>query len=597
MKLQNIIYPASNNYQEAKMYFRGKNDVSYDLNARHIIMQKDEEVVFNTYFNSFSANKWFKYTLIDNVYLKIKVNGRFLIKLIFVKRVANVGKTIVLCETSIDTKGKEQEIKLPFDTENQNGMFAFTITSLDDHGKFHEGGYYTDLGAIKAQAVKIAIVICTFKREKFVYRNMELLNNAFFKGCDTEIKDKILVYISDNGKSLDIDKIKSEHIKVMPNKNAGGAGGFTRGLMECIKNQKKDNITHALLMDDDIVIQPESIYRTYTLLSLIKPEYKNSFIGGAMLRLDEPWRQTESGARWNAGELIGHKAGLDLRKVEPCLYNEIEEECDYNAWWYCTIPMRVVKEDNLPMPIFIRGDDVEYGLRNMEHLILMNGICVWHEPFEAKYSSSMYYYIFRNRLIDNAIHNIDYPKEKFLKDIQPWFTQELFTYRYKNAQLLLNSAYDFLKGIEFLKNSDGESLNAKVMQSGYKLQDVDDLDMPFDMQEYEKTRSQFEGRIHRLIRKALLNGMFIGTKGDAVVPIQNAHILYFYRKDKVLNYDYESEKGFVTQRDGKEFIRLVKEYIKFRKYCLKTYDATVMQYRQNKDELTNVSFWKKYLAL
>ena len=108
----------------------------------------------------------------------------------------------------------------------------------------------------------------------------------------------------------------------------------------------------------------------------------------------------------NSGNLIGRKIGLDLRTLDACLDNEFEEKCDYNAWWYCTIPMQYVRSDNLPLPIFIRGDDVEYGLRNMKNLILMNGICVWHEPFEFKYSSSMYYYIFRNTL-QGLCHNSD----------------------------------------------------------------------------------------------------------------------------------------------------------------------------------------------
>mgnify|MGYP006976954123 FL=1 len=106
-----------------------------------------------------------------------------------------------------------------------------------------------------------------------------------------------------------------------------------------------------------------------------------------MLRIDKPNMQVESGASWNAGDLISNKANLNMNVTWDCLFNEIEEYTEFNAWWYCCFPMDVVSEENLPLPIFIRGDDLEYGLRNMKHLILMNGICVWHEPFENKYSS------------------------------------------------------------------------------------------------------------------------------------------------------------------------------------------------------------------
>ena len=115
----------------------------------------------------------------------------------------------------------------------------------------------------------------------------------------------------------------------------------------------------------------------------------------------------------------------------------------------------------------------------MKHLILMNGICVWHEPFENKYSSSMFYYIFRNRLIDNAVRNIRYSKEEFLEEFKEQYFRELFTLRYKNAELLMDGVKDFLKGPEWLMDQDGEKLNQDIMSRCYKLQNVNDLTLVF----------------------------------------------------------------------------------------------------------------------
>ena len=187
--------------------------------------------------------------------------------------------------------------------------------------------------------------------------------------------------------------------------------------MEILKNGNPHGITHALLMDDDITIDTESIEKTYTILSLLKDEYADAFIGGAMLRIDKPNIQVESGASWNAGNLISNKSNLNMNVTWDCLFNEIEEYTEFNAWWYCCFPMDVVSEENLPLPIFIRGDDLEYGLRNMKHLILMNGICVWHEPFENKYSSFLEYYIIRNRLVDNTFHFPDWGKAQLKKAV------------------------------------------------------------------------------------------------------------------------------------------------------------------------------------
>ena len=85
----------------------------------------------------------------------------------------------------------------------------------------------------------------------------------------------------------------------------------------------------------------------------MKEEYKDAFIGGAMLRTDLQWFQTESGGTWNGGRLVSHKQGLDLRNLDACLYNEVEEKYEFNAWWYCTMPLNIINKKNLPMPIFI----------------------------------------------------------------------------------------------------------------------------------------------------------------------------------------------------------------------------------------------------
>lgn len=597
MKLQNIIYPSTKNCTEELLYFRRRGDVRYRISDDHITLDKEAAVSFDTYFNGFSAGKWFKYTRIKRVVLKIRVKGGMRIRLVYREKQPDQIFSYVISEIYCDTKGEIEDITLPFEYERKGGMYAFELEAAEDDCCFYSGGFYAeDQELDQTEEVKLALIICTYKREDFIYKNLGILKECFWSDKDSELNGHLEAYISDNARTLDAKKAENENIHIFQNKNTGGSGGFTRGMIECLR-AGESGTTHVLLMDDDVVIQPESIYRTYTILKVLRPEFKDSYIGGAMLRIDKQWYQTESGSLWNSGNLIGRKSGLDLRNLDACLYNEFEEKCDYNAWWYCTIPMRYVREDNLPIPIFIRGDDVEYGIRNMKNLILMNGICVWHEPFEFKYSSSMYYYIFRNRLIDNAIHGIPYSKKQFLKEFKEWFKRELFTYRFKNAQLLLDGVNDFLKGIDWFKQQDGESLNQEVMKKGYQLKNVSELEVPFDFPIYEWTIHRFEGRLHQLKRILLLNGLFLKASGDAIVPTIGPHILYFYRKERALHYDYMSQKGFVTRKDNKEFFRLYKEYRKVKRLCGKKYDRISVEYRERGRELMNLDFWKKYLNL
>ncbi|MEI3199181.1 MAG: hypothetical protein V8S12_01795 [Lachnospiraceae bacterium] len=66
--------------------------------------------------------------------------------------------------------------------------------------------------------------------------------------------------------------------------------------------------------------------------------------------------------------------------------NEQELATEYTGWWYTCIPLRCIDNDNLPLPIFIHRDDVEYGLRvGKKKFIFLNGIGVWHEAFEKKW--------------------------------------------------------------------------------------------------------------------------------------------------------------------------------------------------------------------
>lgn len=593
--LQHFLMPQESNCTEESLYFRRGLGVEYSLADEYICLKNNAIINFDTYFNGFSAYKWFKYTSIQNVKVHLNISGKARITLLYKEKTTSGILEKCIYETYFDSETDGDYFVGEYTTELIKGMYCISILSMSDNTKFYGGYYYTV--DVETKDIGLAINICTFKREKYVYKNMKMLEKEFLLNKESELHERLYVNIADNAKSLDKSKFRSSHIKVFKNRNLGGAGGFTRAMIESKNMQSVCNLTHVLLMDDDVVMQPESIYRTYRILSLIKPEYENAFIGGAMLRTDLQWYQTEAGGTWNAGQLISHKQGLDLRILDACLYNEVEEKCDFNAWWYCTIPINIITEDNLPMPIFIRGDDVEFGLRNMKHLVLMNGICVWHEPFENKYSSSMYYYIFRNRLIDNAVRGIEYSKEKFLADFKEQYFREVFTLRYKNAQLLLDGVYDFLKGPEWLMEQDGEELNMSIMSKGYKFSDLNDLSIPFDYPQYEQMIHFIESPKDQKKRKLTLNGLFGAHNKSVCVPVQNPHIAYFYKAYGAVNYDVVSGKGFETYFDKKEELALFKEFFKLKRKVKREYDYSKNQYLKNKSIINGKEFWEKYLNI
>lgn len=593
MILQNILWPEVNICMEEEMYFRANTKTQRAGNK--ILFRKGGCLSADTYFNGVSIDKWKKYTDIRGLQVTLSLKGTFKISLIYKQKIHHNIYENTVVET-IFQEDTPTDITLSF--PDGNGMACFQIEAFKDDGEFYGGFYSTNIEKEHLQDIKIGIGICTFRREKFVENNLQILNQYILKNEDSELNGNLEVFISDNGQTLDIDKLSTEHIHIVKNKNTGGAGGFTRDLIEMLEANKNGlGITHVLLMDDDITIDPEAILKTYRILRTLKDKYRDAFIGGAMLRNDAKNIQVESGASWNAGKLISLKSGLNMTLCDACLYNEIEEYREFNAWWYCCFPMNIVQEDNLPLPIFIRGDDLEYGLRNMRHLILMNGICVWHEPFENKYSSFLSYYILRNQFIDNALHFPNYTKKEAKKQVWNNIIHEILYFRYKNVDLIIRGVRDFLAGVDWLVQSDGEALHKEIMAAGYKAQPVEDLDIPFDYLQYEKSFSENDSGIKKYLRLLSLNGYLLQTKRDNIVSMSAIRPYNAYHTKRILNYDVTSHKGFVTERSWKDAFRCIKELYKVLGEIDRNYQSATLSYRKNHKKIQTLEFWGKYLKM
>lgn len=605
MKIQNLLLPKIGICTEEELFFR--KEENYD---REVELLQDQEALlfrnhgtclFDTYFNSLSISKWKKYTNIGDVELTIYLQGDFEITLLNIELIGdNIARRVVDCQT-VHCEDKTL-VSLPYKVYEYKGSFTFQLKALSDNSLFF-GGYYEAESLKDLKETNIALNICTFKRDPFILKNLDIIKRDIIENQDNPLHNHLHVYVSDNGHSLPIDELNQvNEFHVVQNKNVGGAGGFSRGLIEIMRNKNVYPATHALMMDDDIVIQPESLYRTYAMLCLRKDEYEDMTIGGAMLRIDQPAVQVEAGASWNAGKLVSNKSNLDVSELKNCLYNEVEEYCEFNAWWYCCTPMSVVNEENLPLPIFIRGDDLEYNLRNMKTLVLLNGICVWHEAFEHKYSSFLYYYILRNLLYDNSLHFADYSMLSFLKKLYGQVARELVYYRYKNIDLILRGVSDFYKGVDFLKATDGEALHKEIMGAGYKGVAIEELEnAAFHLPLYMESMKEVDSRLHRVFRILTINGYILPIKTQKgkeakIVSMSQSRPINYYRQGKILNYDPTSGKAFVTERSIKKAISSIVKLLSITFITFMHFSKAKYNFRQKQNEITNIKFWNNYLG-
>ena len=77
--LQKILLPQIEICNEKELYCRS-NNILFENNE--LLIYKESQCLFNTYFNAFSIGKWKKYTKINNLYLKLFGEGSILLEVV-----------------------------------------------------------------------------------------------------------------------------------------------------------------------------------------------------------------------------------------------------------------------------------------------------------------------------------------------------------------------------------------------------------------------------------------------------------------------------------------------------------------------------------
>ena len=276
--------------------------------------------------------------------------------------------------------------------------------------------------------VALAIVICSFNQPEAVSESLRRL-----AGTPARV---IVVHQGDAELSV------PSGVEVVRQPNFGGSGGFARGMIEALDG----GATHVLLLDDDVRLDPDLPARLRSLLArLTRP----TTIGGQMLDLSRP---TVLGASHETVELTRMRlrnplGGTDLAAPDATAAFARRHVSDYNGWWCCCVPAETVRAA-LPLPMFVRHDDVEHGLRTTRagsEVVTMPGMFVWHKPFDAKIKLWYAYYDRRNKLIVAALHGaLPGPPlaRLFLADC--W--RALTLHRYDICWAACRGARDFLAG-------------------------------------------------------------------------------------------------------------------------------------------------------
>ncbi len=555
-----------------------KGDGGIRKREQGLMISSDLTLDFCSCFNSFSASKWKKYTTVRSVGLMLLMDGKAEITLYrdFLTR-DEIKRTIVK-KFDVDTRGKEK-VFLDGGMLPDDGTLSFAIKADGKPVTLWEG-YYTTDDPRNVSKIKLAVVYTTYQREEEIQKNLAAIESLH--------NPNIYTYVVDNAGTLKLKN--SDSHTLISNRNTGGAGGFARGMMEIAKDLDKRKYTHFLLMDDDTLLDPRILIRTMRFLSLLKEEYRGAILGGAMLDRERTNLQVESGAVRNGIDVVGYGYGMDLGDPVQCMVNDLPRKEEYNAWWYCVMPIDLLRDDNYPLPLFYQWDDVDYGIRNRRPLILMNGVCVWHEAFETKQSDVRLYYSIRNPMIVDASHEGSMGKKRLKKRLFTKICYQLILYRYSGAEMILKGIEDFLRGPEWLRDLDAEAHHREILFGETPKEKIEDLDY-----NSFQVRGMVDDcdKLHKTVRKLTINGLLLKADRTAILPMSSMSPASTYRAKKVLYYDEQTGVGIWQKKDLKRMCRILRETLHVFCKLDRNYDRLEREYKAMYPLLHTKAYWTK----
>lgn len=635
-KLSNVLLQVQDHFSAFPgILYKANGAVDYSMPNDSLAFEG--KINFLTYFNAISCEKWQRYASIDNINLYVELSGdpceitMMGVDSTAVSESDNPPIKVALSESAVHTDVvahqvldavkfagshdyRSFEIALPLDGLLLGGFTLNTEGATEIRNAY----WYTNVSEDRIRPIKLALSTTTFQKEEYVIPNIEAIKKDILN-CEDAVARAFHMFVIDNGRTLDADSLSNDGVTVLPNPNTGGSGGFARGMIEALASE--EGFTHVLLMDDDVKVSPESLKRTFNLLSLTNDAYMEANINGAMLEIGCPNKQYEDVSHVRADGLYEQLKGeLFIDDLADIAVNEkidVEVPDAYGAWWYSCIPISRIKKCGLPLPFFIRCDDVEYGVRCQSIYMSMNGICVWHEGFGSKFRPAFDIYQFvRNFLIMTALHERS-NESLFLARWSRTLRLYLRAMAYESAEILVSAFEDYMQGPEFLMNSSGEEIVKRSSLMAEKLvpskdairqaiEEHPELEGPLSCFAPDlglvniDNKAGFFLKIFRtlpydrhVLPKQMLNNKPATIYSGGFSSFSASQLM----STVYVAYDRDGDSSHVRVMDRDRRNAIKDRWKKARKYYSKHGKEIRQAYKDALPEMTSMEFWSDYLGL
>ncbi|GHD33690.1 glycosyltransferase [Parahalioglobus pacificus] len=552
-----------------------------------------------TYYNAFSISKWRRHTDLSDLSLRLLGEGKIMVDvltatvplpetpLLDLERAFAIPATeeTLLTSITLDLKGTEQ-IACELDVRELSGEMLFFRITAGSEVTLTDLVLVTDTEPMREP--KLGIVITHFNRQEALAKATERLETAFAQS--EQLATSAKVFVVDNSDNCGLDN--SAHRTIIPNENYGGAGGFSRGLLELVEN---DSYTHALFMDDDASCHPESIARTLSFLSYTKSP--KLAVAGTLLQEEDHSTVYESGAYFDG---ICHRIHKNLNIINSTqvILNEREGfKPNYGGWWFFAFDIREIS--HFPFPFFVRGDDVAFSITNHLQVVCLNGVAAFGETFESKHSAMTAYLDTRAHIVQQ-LAVLGHSRYAVLRGCLRFFVISLFSYRYGSAAAVCLALEDLLAGPDFFANNLSMSARLPV------LKELSRGDYSVKLEESPRNMAIYTFETDRLPRKLLrlatMNGFllpdFLLRKNPVFQkPGFKARFSQVFGHQSIYYSDSTASSGELAVIDRKRMLGLAFRFGKIFAAILWNFVTLTKIYKEEFGALASKKFWASVYGL
>jgi galactofuranosylgalactofuranosylrhamnosyl-N-acetylglucosaminyl-diphospho-decaprenol beta-1,5/1,6-galactofuranosyltransferase len=435
------------------------------VDRRQLVVQAGTRASFATYFNAFPASYWRRWTVVEQIELRVVVEGPSTVAVYRSTAAGNSER--VTSAASEEGDRRELAFRLPLNRFADGGWYWFDVVAGRDEARLVRAEWVAvgvDGGddRLAEPPGTVSLGITTYNRPTYLLDMLRQLQTA---PEVLEVVDEVLVIDQGTDKVVaqdDADEVLAPlagKVRIIDQPNVGGSGGFARGMFETLQAGRS---RYVLLIDDDVAVEPECVLRGVTFADLCR---QPTIVGGHMFNLVAPTHLHSFGEvvrrwrfHWGPADNVweDHDFAASGLRSTPWMHRRID--VDYNAWWMCLIPVEVLKSIGLSLPLFIKWDDAEFGLRAGEAgfpTVSLPGMAVWHMPWTEKDDTLDWqaYFHLRNKLVAALLHS-PFPRGgKVVRESATHTAKHLVAMQYSAARLRIKAIEDVLSGPEHLHRS------------------------------------------------------------------------------------------------------------------------------------------------